>query len=109
MFSAKSIVQFCRFVRENGVSAGTRETIDCLEAAGAVVGADRNTFRFAWRAILCSSEDEWVLFEDLFTACWGAPDPRSGTQSRKPNRKRLASSGREGKAAAQTSSAYGNG
>jgi uncharacterized protein with von Willebrand factor type A (vWA) domain len=109
MFSAKSIVEFCRFVRENGVNAGTRETIDCLEAAGAVVGADRNTFRFAWRSILCSSEDEWVLFDDLFTAFWGEPDPRPGTQSRKPNRRRLASPGREGKGAAQTASGYGNG
>ena len=109
MFSAKSIVEFCRFVRENGVNAGTRETIDCLEAAGAVAGADRNTFRFAWRAILCSSEEEWVLFEDLFTAFWGESDPRPGTQSRKPNRRRLASPGREGKAAPQTASGYGNG
>src|SRR5580704_9186186 len=107
--SSKSIVEFCRFVRENGVNAGTRETIDCLEAAGAVVGADRNTFRYAWRAILCSSEDEWVLFEDLFTAFWGESDPRSGTPSRKPNRRRLASPGREGKPAAQMASGYGNG
>ena len=109
MFSAKSIVEFCRFVRENGVSAGTRETIECLEAAGAVAGADRNTFRFAWRAILCSSQDEWVLFEDLFTAFWGESDPRAANQSRNPNRRRLASPGREGTAAPQTVSGYGNG
>jgi uncharacterized protein len=109
MFSAKSIVQFCRFVRENGVSAGTRETIDCLEAAGAMAGADRNAFRFAWRAILCSSEDEWVLFEDLFSAFWGESDLIPGIRSKKPNRRRLASPGREGSAAPQTAFAYGNG
>jgi uncharacterized protein len=109
MFSAKSIVEFCRFVRENGVNAGTRETIDCLEAAGAVAGADRNIFRFAWRAILCSSEDEWVLFEDLFEAFWGESVPRPGTQSRNPNRSRLASQGREGEAATPMASGYGNG
>jgi uncharacterized protein with von Willebrand factor type A (vWA) domain len=109
MFPANSIVQFCRFVRENGVGAGTRQTIECLEAAGAVAGADRNTFRFAWRAILCSSEDEWVFFEELFSAFWGESDPVPGTQSRKPNRRRLTSPGREGNAAAQTASGYGNG
>src|ERR1700683_3043304 len=109
MFSAKSIVEFCRFVRENGVGAGTRQTIECLEAAGAVAGADRNTFRFAWRAILCASEDEWVFFEELFSAFWGESDPVPGTQSRKPNRRRLTSPGREGNAAAQTASGYGNG
>jgi uncharacterized protein len=109
MLPANSIVQFCRFVRENGVGAGTRQTIECLEAAGAVAGADRNTFRFAWRAILCSSEDEWVFFEELFSAFWGESDPVPGTQSRKPNRRRLTSPGREGNAAAQTASGYGNG
>jgi uncharacterized protein with von Willebrand factor type A (vWA) domain len=108
MFSAKSIVEFCRFVRENGVSAGTRQTIECLEAAGAVAGADRSAFRFAWRAILCSSQDEWVLFEDLFTAFWGESDPIPGTQSRKPNRRRLVSPRGEGKAVPQTAFAYGN-
>jgi uncharacterized protein len=108
MFSAKSIVQFCRFVRENGVSAGTREMIECLEAAGAVAGADRSTFRFAWRAILCSSEDEWILFDELFAAFWGKSDPIPGTQSRTPKPRRLASPGREGEARPQTPSTYGN-
>jgi uncharacterized protein len=108
-FSAKSIVEFCRFVRANGVSTGTKETIDCLQAAGAVADADRDTFRFALRANLCSSEEEWVLFEDLFTAFWGESDPRTGTRSKNPTRRRLAPPGLEGEKASQMAAGFGNG
>ena len=88
-FSTKAIIEFCRFARANGVSAGTKETIDCLRAARAVADADMDTFRFALRAILCSSEEEWALFEDLFTTFWGEPDPRPETRSNNPARRRL--------------------
>jgi uncharacterized protein len=108
IFSAKSIVEFCRFVRANGVSAGTKDTINCLQAAGAVAGADRNIFRFALRAILCSTEEEWVLFEDLFTAFWGESDPRAGTHSENPTRRRLAAPGMRERAS-QSASGIGNG
>src|ERR1700724_1625360 len=108
-FSPKSIVEFCRFVRANGVSTGTKETIDCLQAAGAVADADRDTFRFALRANLCSSEEEWVLFEDLFTAFWGESDPRTGTRSKNPTRRRLAPPGLEGEKASQMAAGFGNG
>jgi uncharacterized protein with von Willebrand factor type A (vWA) domain len=108
-FSAKSIVEFCRFVRANGVSTGTKETIDCLQAASIVAGADRNTFRFALRAILCSSEEEWVLFEDLFGAFWGESDPRSGTPSKNPSRRRLAPPGLEREKVPRMVTGFGDG
>ncbi len=88
--TAKSIVKFCRFVRANGVSAGTKETLDCLHAACAVADADLQVFRFALRAILCSSGEDWILFDDLFTAFWGEPDPRPATRTKNPARRRLA-------------------
>jgi uncharacterized protein len=108
-FSAKSIVEFCRFVRANGISTGTKETIDCVQAAGAVADAERDIFRFALRAILCSSEDEWVLFEDLFTAFWSETDPRPGAHSKNPTRRRLASSGLEREKASPMAACSGNG
>jgi uncharacterized protein with von Willebrand factor type A (vWA) domain len=109
IFSAKSIVEFCRFVRANGISAGTKETIDCIQAAGAVADAERDIFRFALRAILCSSEEEWVLFEDLFTAFWSEPDPRPGARSKNPNRRRLAPSSLEREKASAMTAGLGNG
>src|ERR1700674_4985644 len=88
--SAKSIIEFCRFVRANGVNASTTETIVCLQAAETVARADFNTFRFALRAILCSSAEEWVLFDDLFTAFWAKLHPRPKSQAAHPPRPRLA-------------------
>jgi uncharacterized protein len=105
----ESLVDFCRFVRANGISAGTRETIDCIQAAGAVADAERDIFSFALRAILCSSEDEWVLFDDLFTAFWSTSDSRPGGRSKNPTRRRLASSRLEREKASPMAAGLGNG
>jgi uncharacterized protein with von Willebrand factor type A (vWA) domain len=107
--SAKSIIEFCRFVRANGVNASTTETIVCLQAAGTVARADFNTFRFALRAILCSSAEEWVLFDDLFTAFWARPDSRQENRSQNPKRRRLASPGPGEERRSRTDTGFGNG
>jgi uncharacterized protein with von Willebrand factor type A (vWA) domain len=107
--STKSIVEFCRFVRANGVSAGTKETIDCLQVAGAIADADRDTFRFALRAILTSSADEWILFDDLFTAFWVKPDPTSESPSKNPARRRLAPPSLRPESGSRMVTAFGNG
>jgi uncharacterized protein len=108
-FSTKAIVEFCRFVRVNGVGAGTRETIDCLQAAGAVAGAGKETFRYALRAILCASEEEWVLFEELFAAFWGQSAPGTGTRSKNPSRRRSVPPGPEHLKASQILAGLGDG
>ena len=105
----KSIVEFCRFVRANGVSAGTKETIDCLQVAEAIADADQDTFRFALRAILTSSADEWVLFDDLFTAFWANPDPTSESLSKNPARRRLAPPSLRHESGSRMVTAFGNG
>jgi uncharacterized protein with von Willebrand factor type A (vWA) domain len=78
-----AVVEFCRFVRANGVGAGTKETIDCLRALRAVRSINVDTFRFTLRAVLCSSKEEWILFDDLFVAFWSGGENRGGTRSRK--------------------------
>jgi uncharacterized protein len=78
-----TVVEFCRFVRANGIGSGTKETIDCLRALRAVRSINVDTFRFTLRAVLCSSKEEWILFDDLFVAFWGGDETRRGTRSRK--------------------------
>ena len=78
-----AVVEFCRFVRANGIASGTKETIDCLRALQAVRSANVDTFRFTLRAVLCSSKEEWILFDDLFVAFWGGGENRRVTRSRK--------------------------
>jgi uncharacterized protein len=73
----RAVVEFCHFVRENGLSSGAEETIDSLQALSAPI-TDVETVRFALRAVLCSSKEEWDLFDELFDRFWG----RSVTESR---------------------------
>src|ERR1700680_1520617 len=82
MFEAAQIVNFCRFLRDNGFSAGVTETLDSLTAASVV---PTKSFKFALRTELCSSKEEWDRFDDLFEEFWGEndrrkPRPRSAAQ-----------------------------
>jgi uncharacterized protein len=78
----ESVVEFCRFARDNGISSGVSETIDAVRAADCVGHADGSALRFALRAILCSSIEEWALFDNLFTAFWQTPDGRLESRSK---------------------------
>jgi len=78
---ARTVVEFCRFARENGLSSGTKETIDCLKVILTVGTAGLETFKFALRAVLCSSKEEWDLFDDLFDRFWVGLEPDSVTHS----------------------------
>jgi len=73
-----SIVDFCRFVRVNGIPAGTKQTVEALEAARTVGIADRAVLKAALRAVICSGKEEWDLFDELFEAFWSqGSDSRS--------------------------------
>ena len=66
----QSIVEFCRFARTNGLSTGVKETLDCLQAIRVIDIADQEVFKSSLKSILCSSKDEWDLFDNLFKAFW---------------------------------------
>jgi uncharacterized protein with von Willebrand factor type A (vWA) domain len=76
------IVDFCRFAQANGLPAGVKESLGALEAARTVGVADRQTFKAALRAVLCSSKADWDLFEELFEAFWSGEDSRRRVQLR---------------------------
>ena len=81
------IVDFCRFAAEHGIPAGVKETLHCLRAVDAVGIADRAKVKYALRAILCSSKDDWDAFDDIFETFWGrrialAPRPDAEKQPR---------------------------
>jgi uncharacterized protein len=68
--TARTIVEFCRFAREKGLSAGVHGTLGALEAA-AVLGVEGQDLKFGLRSVLCSSKDDWDLFEECFQTFWG--------------------------------------
>jgi len=61
-------VEFCRFAGEHGFRAGVTGTVAALEAVRQVSGSDPDAMRFALRAALCSSKEEWDLFNQWFGA-----------------------------------------
>ena len=77
---ASHVVEFCRFARKSGLSAGVKETVDVLAAARATGVGDREVFKAAMRAVLCSSKDEWDQFEELFAAFWDPAKPGAATR-----------------------------
>lgn len=68
--TAASIVEFCRFARENGLSIGVEQTLTAIAVAKTMGFTDRQEFAFALRAALCSSKEEWDLFNQLFDFFW---------------------------------------
>ena len=75
----RAIIEFCRFARESGLPTGVKESLDALRAAGAVGVANREYFKDALRAVLCSSRADWELFEEVFAAFWesSGAEPRN--------------------------------
>lgn len=72
----QAIVEFCRFARANGLIVGVKESLDALRAAEAIGIADPERFKFALRAVMCSSKADWDLFEDIFADYWST-QPRN--------------------------------
>src|SRR5215467_14413798 len=85
---SQSIVEFCRFARENGLSGGINETLAALEAVNAAGLADREIFKFALRAALCSSKEEWDIFDQLFEQFWSGLEQEE-TESRSRGNKEV--------------------
>jgi uncharacterized protein with von Willebrand factor type A (vWA) domain len=92
--AARVIVEFCRFARENGLRAGTKATIDCLQVLRNARMAGLETFKFALRAVLCSSKEEWDLFDGLFDRFWGGLELSPETHPANSGRSRLPVNGR---------------
>jgi uncharacterized protein with von Willebrand factor type A (vWA) domain len=78
----RTIVEFCRFARANGLEASTKETLGCLEALRNAHITDIPTLKFALRAVLCSSKEAWDLFDDLFNRFWQGDAARRAGESR---------------------------
>jgi uncharacterized protein len=64
------IVEFCRFARDHGLSGGVKETLASVQAVGTVGLENRETVKLALRAVLCSSKEDWDIFDTLFEDFW---------------------------------------
>lgn len=84
---AGTVVEFCRFLRSEGISSGVNDSVAALEAAAIVGVQDRDVLRMALRAVLCSSKDDWDQFDELFWIFWRDADSVAGQRERERRRK----------------------
>ena len=96
------IVEFCRFARASGLSVGVQQTLAALEIAKAVPAADRPEFAYGLRAALCSSKEEWDLFDKIFAEFRDAPGSETENVANQENQARFRSSRPEASSRALT-------
>ena len=87
-----TIVEFCRFARDKGLPAGVQGTLDALEATVALGIGSEQALKFGLRSVLCSSKDDWDLFEECFKTFWKGAGPERFS-FRTTHREREGSSG----------------
>jgi hypothetical protein len=63
---AASILEFCRFAGTHGLSNDLRRTLTALETAKVIDAENQESFASALQAALCSSQEEWESFPQLF-------------------------------------------
>jgi uncharacterized protein len=67
---AESIVAFAQFARSHGFNVGIQETQDALNCAKQNLITDKAGFKYALKAIFCTSPEERKIFEKLFILYW---------------------------------------
>jgi uncharacterized protein len=69
----QAILGFAAYARANELNVGIRETQEALAIASKGMINDKEVFRYALKAIFCSSEENTRLFDQLFNDYWGLP------------------------------------
>lgn len=64
------LVEFVRLARRNDFHVGVAEEIDAQQVAIHCNVMNRQRLRWGLRALLCSDQDEWQRFDELFDAYW---------------------------------------
>jgi len=66
----EALIDFGNHARAHGLNVGVQESLEVLEAAKNGFLKNIKTFKYALKAIYCSSEEEGVIFEKLFDWYW---------------------------------------
>ncbi|NER00996.1 MAG: hypothetical protein F6K30_30615 [Cyanothece sp. SIO2G6] len=67
------VIQFCRFLRENGFAAGPTEEVDVLNALVVIDWGDRKQFKEVLKAVLVKNINQFHLFDELYAKYWRYP------------------------------------
>lgn len=67
---AESVVGFVQFARSHGLNVGIQETQDALRCAKEGLISNKESFKYALKAIFCNSPEERKVYEKLFLLYW---------------------------------------
>ena len=68
----EQLLGFVRYIRDNQFNVGVQETIDCQQLAAKSNITNKRQFKFEMKTLLCSSQVDWVRFDELFDVYWQA-------------------------------------
>ena len=69
-FLQTRLVEFVRLARSNNFRVGVAEELDAQTVALKSGFGDSKRLRWGLRALLCSDQDDWQRFDELFDAFW---------------------------------------
>lgn len=69
-FLQMRLVEFVRLARSNNFRVGVAEELDAQNVALKCGLGDSKRLRWGLRALLCSDQDDWQRFDELFDAFW---------------------------------------
>ena len=75
------LVEFVRLARAHDFHVGVAEEIDAQRVALSCGLSGAQCLHWGLRALLCSEQDEWERFDELFDAYWRPTNMRSGYQA----------------------------
>ena len=75
------LVEFVRLARRHDFRVGVAEEVDAQRVALSCGLRDSQRLRWGLRALLCSDQDEWGRFDDLFDAYWMPSNLKSAYQA----------------------------
>ncbi len=84
------LVEFVRLARANGFQAGVKESIDAQRIARCCGVVEAQRLLWGLRSLLCSGQDDWERFAELFDAYWRPGNlqiryqPMAGSPAHKP-------------------------
>ncbi len=85
----RTIVEFCRFARTQGLSGGVQETLGGLQAAALLGAGTREDLKFGLRSVLCCCKEEWDLFNEIFETFWSGTSRKSSPSARPSQRREI--------------------
>ena len=66
----EAIIAFGQMARDNGLNAGIMETMEVIELASTDLIANIENYKYGLRSIYCCSEEDVVIFDELFDWFW---------------------------------------